>query len=101
MADTPDWLRICPVQARNAPPRDHAEVRLRGASLSAADFRRTVRGRCSPVPVAPDGTAGLHRPPSGAGTERQTSSELRETTDAAGQQRYVASGWTTADSASN
>ena len=37
-----------------------------------------VRGRCSPVPVAPDGTAGLHRPPSGAGTGRQTSSELRQ-----------------------
>ena len=39
----------------------------------------------------------MHRPPFGVGTRRQTSSELRQAADAAGQQRYVASGCTTAD----
>jgi hypothetical protein len=68
----------------NTPPRDHATVCLRGTSLSAADFRRTVRGQRSPHPVAPDGTAGMHRPPFGVGTRRQTSSELRQAADAAG-----------------
>ena len=55
----------------------------------------------SPPGRAPDGTAGTHRPPFGVGTQRQTSSELRQAADAAGQQRYVASGCTTADSPTN
>ena len=43
----------------------------------------------------------MHRPPFRVGTRRQTSSELCQASDAAGQQRYVASGCTTAGSPTN